>query len=314
MVDKVIQMQGSRVQLDIGGHMFTTSKATLQQVPDTLLSSMFSGKYTLQPSNDGSYFIDRDGTHFLWILNFLRDPASIKLLTDKSILSKVLLEAKYYKIAPLVAVIDLKLHLQAVLHISNIDVYSPTDGEILKERPDLQVRTVANRHSVQWQYYNVTNVDAILVTVWSHINQVEYGNFLADFVDSGRNVVLCLFSNSANFTFPRGRFETENYHPLVPSSDRHSGSTLGKVYEPSHPVMTNVKAVSLGGETRRAFAEISTVGCVKRIADWADGYPMIAIRTDKMGIVTSITFSIGQHGGKEDAMKLVVNALSLQQA
>ena len=42
-------------------------------IPSPLLSSMFSGKHELRPEADGSYFIDRDGTHFRHILNYLRD-------------------------------------------------------------------------------------------------------------------------------------------------------------------------------------------------------------------------------------------------
>ncbi|NYT47305.1 MAG: hypothetical protein H0A75_06710 [Candidatus Methanofishera endochildressiae] len=34
---------------------------------------MFSGRYPIQKGKDGNYFIDRDGTHFNHILNFLRD-------------------------------------------------------------------------------------------------------------------------------------------------------------------------------------------------------------------------------------------------
>ena len=33
---------------------------------------MFSGKFDIKPSEDGSFFIDRDGTHFRFILNYLR--------------------------------------------------------------------------------------------------------------------------------------------------------------------------------------------------------------------------------------------------
>ena len=37
-----------------------------------MLTAMFSGKFEMKPSKDGSFFIDRDGTHFRFILNFLR--------------------------------------------------------------------------------------------------------------------------------------------------------------------------------------------------------------------------------------------------
>jgi hypothetical protein len=38
-------------------------------------------------------------------------------------------------------------------------------------------------------------------------------------------------------------------------------------------------------------------------------YPLVAVRNDKKGVVTSITFS---SGAQEDAMKMVVNALIYQ--
>jgi hypothetical protein len=34
---------------------------------------MFSGRHQLKTESDGSHFIDRDGTHFRYILNYLRD-------------------------------------------------------------------------------------------------------------------------------------------------------------------------------------------------------------------------------------------------
>ena len=37
-----------------------------------MLHAMFSGRFDTKPAEDGSYFIDRDGTHFRYILNYLR--------------------------------------------------------------------------------------------------------------------------------------------------------------------------------------------------------------------------------------------------
>jgi len=45
---------------------------TLTKDPNSLLAAMFSGKFDIKPSEDGSFFIDRDGTHFRFILNYLR--------------------------------------------------------------------------------------------------------------------------------------------------------------------------------------------------------------------------------------------------
>jgi len=38
-----------------------------------MLSAMFSGRHNVTKDEDGRYFIDRDGTHFRYILNYLRD-------------------------------------------------------------------------------------------------------------------------------------------------------------------------------------------------------------------------------------------------
>ena len=39
-----------------------------------MLGAMFSGRHEVQTDEDGVVFIDRDGTHFRHILNFLRNP------------------------------------------------------------------------------------------------------------------------------------------------------------------------------------------------------------------------------------------------
>ena len=38
-----------------------------------MLAAMFSGRHNANKGGDGRYFIDRDGTHFRYILNYLRD-------------------------------------------------------------------------------------------------------------------------------------------------------------------------------------------------------------------------------------------------
>ena len=62
----------SYVTLNVGGQKFSTSKSTLLR-GETMLSSMFSERFPLLTEKDEAIFIDRDGTHFRAILNFLRD-------------------------------------------------------------------------------------------------------------------------------------------------------------------------------------------------------------------------------------------------
>lgn len=51
------------VKLDVGGFKFTTSRTTLCSVPGSHLEAMFSGRHSMEElqTEDGSYFIDRDG-------------------------------------------------------------------------------------------------------------------------------------------------------------------------------------------------------------------------------------------------------------
>ena len=82
------------ITLDVGGHHFVTSLATLTKYPDTYFSGLFSGKYTLLKNGD-AIFIDRDGTHFRLVLNFLRS-GKIQMPTDTQERNELMLEAEFY--------------------------------------------------------------------------------------------------------------------------------------------------------------------------------------------------------------------------
>ena len=58
---------------------------------------MFSGRFDSKRAEDGSYFIDRDGTHFRYILNYLRTGQLI-VPEDKIIRRELLTEAEFYQI------------------------------------------------------------------------------------------------------------------------------------------------------------------------------------------------------------------------
>ena len=63
-----------RVKLNVGGVKYETTLTTLTADGDnSMLGSMFSGRHKLHTNDDGEVFIDRDGTHFGYILNMLRD-------------------------------------------------------------------------------------------------------------------------------------------------------------------------------------------------------------------------------------------------
>ena len=72
LMSEVNKIQDSCIKLNIGGHLYTTSTLTLTKDPQSMLAAMFSGRHSVKKEEDGSYFIDRDGTHFRYILNYLR--------------------------------------------------------------------------------------------------------------------------------------------------------------------------------------------------------------------------------------------------
>ena len=85
-----------RVKVDVGGVKFTTSQTTLRAVPGSMLDAYFSGRHTNETDEDGYHFIDRDGTHFRHILNFLRDTTNFTLELPTDQMKELLVETEYY--------------------------------------------------------------------------------------------------------------------------------------------------------------------------------------------------------------------------
>eukprot|EP00040_Diaphanoeca_grandis_P012936 m.65423 g.65423 ORF g.65423 m.65423 type:complete len:336 (-) comp23556_c1_seq1:305-1312(-) len=107
-IAKSMQFKG-KIKLDIGGKVFATSDSSILKDPDSMLGRMFSGRHALEKDEDGCYFIDRDGEHFRYILNYLRNidnPQALKLPTNKTIIQELLVEAEYYQLNGLIEVLN----------------------------------------------------------------------------------------------------------------------------------------------------------------------------------------------------------------
>ena len=102
LAEELNAMTDDMVTLNVGGKYFTTSLQTLCKVDDNFFSSMFSGRYPLKKCPDGSYFIDRDGTYFHYILEYLRNEGlDLQPLVDAEewkILHCLYCEADYYSL------------------------------------------------------------------------------------------------------------------------------------------------------------------------------------------------------------------------
>lgn len=94
---KIQKFQGKKIKLNVGGKIFVTTIQTLTKDPDSMLASMFSGRFDMTPDEDDAFFIDRDPKYFRFILNFLR--TGVPLLPETSLGRKELqLEAEFYNV------------------------------------------------------------------------------------------------------------------------------------------------------------------------------------------------------------------------
>lgn len=75
-VEELNALQRQLAMLDVGGTLFHTSALTLQREAGSMLAVLFSGIFAQEEDAEGFAFIDRDGTHFRAVLEYLREGES----------------------------------------------------------------------------------------------------------------------------------------------------------------------------------------------------------------------------------------------
>ncbi|KAI8970946.1 BTB/POZ protein [Pilobolus umbonatus] len=91
--------QEEKIKLNVGGQIYETSLSTLRKDPNSWLASIFSDTSQLLADSNHSYFIDRDGTHFRIILNYLRDLKIPPSVTENPrVMDELMQEARYYQL------------------------------------------------------------------------------------------------------------------------------------------------------------------------------------------------------------------------
>jgi len=86
------------IDLNVGGQVFETARATLVQQKDSYLGTLLSGRYQLSRDRSGRIFINRDPEYFRLILNFLRNPQTPPMPRDSAESEALVREAGYYGI------------------------------------------------------------------------------------------------------------------------------------------------------------------------------------------------------------------------
>ena len=91
----------SIVDLNVGGHLYTTSLSTLTRFPESMLGAMFSGRYPVLRDSRGNFFIDRNGAMFGYVLDYLRS-LKLSLASNFQEHEKLRDEADFYQVPGLV--------------------------------------------------------------------------------------------------------------------------------------------------------------------------------------------------------------------
>jgi hypothetical protein len=93
------------IDLNVGGVFYATQLKTLLSEPNSIFSDIFETK-KLEEIRDGNnrLFIDRDGSLFRYILDYLRN--KILLIDDLNEKIRLKIEAEYFKLPNLVKLIE----------------------------------------------------------------------------------------------------------------------------------------------------------------------------------------------------------------
>lgn len=133
--------QSGRIKLNVGGSVFETTIATLTKFPDTFFYAAFVSFNSGKPAPldaDGCYFIDRNGTHFGGILDFLRK-GKVRLPVDAGDIDDLMDEVRYYMLEePFHAALTAQRAIEHELHMS-----APADqGNAIARWPDFTRKEV----------------------------------------------------------------------------------------------------------------------------------------------------------------------------
>ncbi|DBB11063.1 TPA: hypothetical protein ACH3X3_006528 [Trebouxia sp. C0006] len=124
-----------RMHVNVGGDLLGTYKQTLAAEPHSLLARL--GQPSAQrdtTDQNGNIFIDRDGSQFRLILNFLRDGSCCLPSADQAI-EELLIEAQYYRVRAvhcLLAIEDVKSNITnpILLQVLGLVAFIPAHKDI----------------------------------------------------------------------------------------------------------------------------------------------------------------------------------------
>ena len=246
IMDNKFVFKGPRIVLDVGGMHFSTSRSTLTKYPESMLGIMFSGRHDLETMQckDGSFFIDRDGTYFRHILNYLRDGEEVIESFPKSpdVLSELLREAKFYQLDGLVSMLGPLLRDIDVINQSKItplffscsSTYYNTEygGHSINTSLQSKDKIMFKHKNMRGLSFNNIRFDHAVLFINCDLTNAyfQYCCFESDAIfedcildHTGFNYIKGLVTNSCKVSFTGSKTDTTSFDSNLRSSLQSSG-------------------------------------------------------------------------------------------
>ena len=140
---------------------------------------MFSGRFDTKPDEDGTYFIDRDGTHFRYILNYLRT-GELVVPDDKIIRHELLIEAKFYQVEGMIKALTQKPVRKTAFEESEILSADQVKSlvELLKNSPILHSVSVEMLYRASRDGWAASNFHSCCDNKGPTITMIKSGNYI----------------------------------------------------------------------------------------------------------------------------------------
>ncbi|PIK46364.1 putative potassium channel regulatory protein-like [Apostichopus japonicus] len=170
------------VYLNVGGNLYTTTLSVLKRDQESVIGKMFSrepSEWTID--RNGNVFIDRDGSLFRYILNFLRDDQLI-VPTKFAEFDLLLQEAKFYKLKKLEDAILRLMSCRKIIVLLEVGMFHETDDVTLqvKTKEQLSKQLTEKFKKASLQQYRPVVQDLVWTTYYQQWEASKIKTFLTE--------------------------------------------------------------------------------------------------------------------------------------
>jgi hypothetical protein len=170
---------------------------------------MFSGRHRLTADErDGSFFIERDGVPFRYILNYLRDPTHFVPPADVELRREILREANYYSLTKLMEILNGGSEIVFLNGATSSILSNAPMKETLAKMFDsnkgslnLQLLCTSAQGARAAFFNNATKGKGMILTLIKCTENHVFGCFIEDTFGSAGG---CIVGSAENFIFSLG--------------------------------------------------------------------------------------------------------------